>query len=102
MYFAEGYAVIPGREGEGTEELGIPTSMKFPDHAGTIPQQSKIFGFFKKKKSFAEIKHSVLGSAAPGRKQNRFPKLSDCGISSRSVSYMRNEALYKELPLPWG
>lgn len=43
MYFAQGHAAIQGREREGTEELGIPSSIKFPDHAGALSKQPKIF-----------------------------------------------------------
>lgn len=62
MYFAPGYTAIQGREGEGTEELGIPSSMKFPYHEGTLLKQAKDDCLLKKK-SFAEMKDPVLASA---------------------------------------
>lgn len=46
MYFAQRYTAIQGREGKGTEELGIPSSMNFPDHAGTLLKQLKMFCLF--------------------------------------------------------
>lgn len=49
MYFAPGYTAIQGREGEGTEELGIPSSMKFPYHEGTLLKQAKDDCLLKKK-----------------------------------------------------
>lgn len=56
MYFSQGYTAIQGREGEGTEELGIPSSVKFPDHAGTLLKQPKTLK--KKPHETAEIKYS--------------------------------------------
>lgn len=46
MYFAEGMQQFKGREGEGTEELGIPSSVKFPDRAVTVLKQPKMFFLF--------------------------------------------------------
>lgn len=68
MYFAPGYTATQGREGEGTEELGIPNSMKFPDHGGTLLKQHKDGCLLKK----ALLKVPSFSSATLGYKLTHF------------------------------
>lgn len=61
MYSAQGYAVIWGRRGEGTEGQGILSSVKFPDHADTFLKQRSAFS---KKALLKSSNHSC--NATPG------------------------------------